>query len=188
MILLICVSFSLLVSLDRDLSVILIFLKEPDFGFIYFYYLLFPFCCLFCVTFVCAHSHFFSFFYFFPSFFFFALPSAYGSSQARDRIWATAATWATSVTMPDPYLTCRAKTELFFLFVCFLGPWHMEVPRLGFELELQLLAYTKATAAPAPSWVYDLHHSSRQRWILNPLSKARDWTCILTDASQVRFH
>ena len=27
-----------------------------------------------------------------------------------------------------------------------------------------------------------------QRWILNPLSKARDWTCILLDASQVHFH
>ena len=32
------------------------------------------------------------------------------------------------------------------LFVCFLGPhpWHMEVPRLGVQLELQLLAYTTA--------------------------------------------
>ena len=39
----------------------------------------------------------------------------------------------------------------FFLFVCFfvfLGPrpWHMEVLRLGVELEVQLLAYTTATA------------------------------------------
>ena len=34
----------------------------------------------------------------------------------------------------------------------------MEVPRLGVELELQLLAYTTAY---------------RQLWILNPLSKAR---------------
>jgi len=32
----------------------------------------------------------------------------------------------------------------FFVFV-FLGlhPWHMEVPRLGVELELQLLAYDR---------------------------------------------
>ena len=38
-----------------------------------------------------------------------------------------------------------------FLFV-FLGPhlWHMEVPRLGVESELQLLAYTTATAMPDP--------------------------------------
>ena len=36
---------------------------------------------------------------------------------------------------------------LFFVF-CFLGPHpqHMEVPRLGVESELRLLAYTTATA------------------------------------------
>ena len=32
----------------------------------------------------------------------------------------------------------------------------------------------------------DLHHSSQQRRI-NPLSKARDRTCILMDTSQIRF-
>ena len=33
--------------------------------------------------------------------------------------------------------------HLIFFFVFFLGlhPWHMEVPRLGVESELQLLAY-----------------------------------------------
>ena len=35
-----------------------------------------------------------------------------------------------------------------------------------------------------PSLVCDLHHSSRQCWILNPLSEARDWTCIFTDSSR----
>ena len=29
------------------------------------------------------------------------------------------------------------------------------------------------------SRICDLHHSSRQCWILNPLSKVRDWTCNL---------
>ena len=48
----------------------------------------------------------------------------------------------------------------------------MEVPRLGGELELQLLAYTTSTATPDPSHVCNLHHSSRQRRILNPLSEA----------------
>ena len=58
----------------------------------------------------------------------------------------------------------------------FLGPhlWHIEVPRLGVQLELQLLAYATATATPDPSRVCDLHHSSWQCWILNPVSKARD--------------
>jgi len=50
----------------------------------------------------------------------------------------------------------------------------MEVPRREGESQLHLLAYTTATATPDPSHVYDLHHSSWQRWILNPLSEARD--------------
>ena len=50
----------------------------------------------------------------------------------------------------------------------------MEVPGLGTELELQLQAY--ATAVLGQIHVCDLHHSSWQRRILNPLSEARDWT------------
>ena len=45
----------------------------------------------------------------------------------------------------------------------------MEVPRLG------------RIGAVATG----LHHSSQQRWILNPLRKARDQTHVLMDASQV---
>ena len=51
---------------------------------------------------------------------------------------------------------------------------HMEVPRLGVELELQLLTYTTATVMPDLSHVCDLHLSSWECRILNPLSKARD--------------
>ena len=41
---------------------------------------------------------------------------------------------------------------LFFVFLPFLGPLpqHMEVPRLGVKLELQLPAYTTATAMQDP--------------------------------------
>ena len=63
----------------------------------------------------------------------------------------------------------------------------MEVPRLGAESELQLLAYTTATATQDLSRSFDLHYSLWQYQILNPLSKARDGTCIFMDASQVRF-
>jgi len=38
----------------------------------------------------------------------------------------------------------------------------MEVPRLGVELELQLLAYVTATAMPDPNCFFDLDHSSWQ--------------------------
>ena len=50
----------------------------------------------------------------------------------------------------------------------------MEFPRLGVELEPQLLPYTTATAVWDLSHICDLHHSSQQRQILNPLREARD--------------
>ena len=59
----------------------------------------------------------------------------------------------------------------------------MEVPRLGVELELQLPAYTTATAMWHVNHVCNLHHSLWQCW-----SEARDWTCSLMDTSWVCFH
>ena len=61
----------------------------------------------------------------------------------------------------------------------------MEVPRLEVELELQLPAYTTATAMPDLSHICDLHHSSQQRQILNPRSRARNQIRILMDTSQI---
>ena len=42
---------------------------------------------------------------------------------------------------PQVRLTSKTPSGLLFLG---LHPWHMDVPRLGVELELQLLAYTTA--------------------------------------------
>ena len=74
-----------------------------------------------------------------------------------------------------------------FIYFVFLGLhlWHIEVPRLGVESELQLLAH--ATATRDPSHICDLHRSLWQRWIHNPLSKARDGICILMHTSQILF-
>ena len=71
--------------------------------------------------------------------------------------------------------------EALFFFCLFLGPhpWHMEVPSLGVKSELYLPAYATATATRDPSRIGDLHHSSWQHRTLNPLSGARDWTCVL---------
>ena len=63
----------------------------------------------------------------------------------------------------------------FCLFVCFvfLGPhlWHMEVPRVGVKLELQLPAYTTATATPDSE----------------PTEQGQGSTRILVDTSQVHY-
>ena len=64
---------------------------------------------------------------------------------------------------------------------------HMEIPRLSVQLELQLLAYTTATAKPDLSRIFNLHHSSWQHQILNPLRKARDRTRNLMVQSQIHF-
>ena len=84
---------------------------------------------------------------------------------------------------------CALVTKLFPSWICFffslwfLGPHlqYTEVPRLGVELELQLPAYTTARAMRDSSRICDLHPSSWQRQILNPLSGARDGTCVLMD-------
>ena len=63
----------------------------------------------------------------------------------------------------------------------------MEFPRLGVESELQLPAYTTATATGNPSRICNLHHSSRQHQIPEPLSKAWGRTQVLIDTSWIRF-
>ena len=85
------------------------------------------------------------------------------------------------------FVAAEPRQEL--LFFVFLGPHpqHMEVPRLGVESELQLPAYAIGTAMQDQSHVYDLHHSSRQRRIPNPLSKARDRTHNLMVPRQIHF-
>ena len=64
---------------------------------------------------------------------------------------------------------------------------HIEVLKLGVELDLQLPAYAIATATEELSYVCDLHHSSQQCHILNPLSETRGQTHILMDTSEVHY-
>ena len=69
--------------------------------------------------------------------------------------------------------------DFFCFFLLGLHPRDMEVPKVGIEWKLQLPTYAAATAMPDSSRVCNLHHSSWQHHILNPLSKARDQTHIL---------
>ena len=84
------------------------------------------------------------------------------------------------------------KHSLFwkhFIYIVFLGLQlqRMEVSKVGVDLEPQLPSYTTATEIPDPSCICNLHHRSQQRWILNPLSEARDRTYVLMDTKQIRF-
>ena len=74
---------------------------------------------------------------------------------------------------------CVCVCVCFFLGLHLL---HIEVPRLGIELELQLPVYTTVTATQDLSHICDRHHSSWQQGILNPLHEARNQTHILMDA------
>ena len=113
----------------------------------------------------CRSASYFSFSTFFLSFFFFffffffglfkASPATYGGSQARGGIRAAAVDHSHSNAGSEPCLQPTPQLTFFlfyFFFFHFLGlhPWHMEVPRLGIELELQLPAYTTAIAMQDP--------------------------------------
>ena len=60
----------------------------------------------------------------------------------------------------------------------------MDVPGLGVESELQLLAYTTAMAMLDLSRICDLQRSLWQSRTLNTVSEAKDQTCILMDTSR----
>ena len=82
----------------------------------------------------------------------------------------------------------KTRILFYFVFLPFLGPLprYIEIPRLGVQSELQPPAYARATATRDPSHICSLHHSSRQRRILNPLGKARDRTRNLMVPSGIR--
>ena len=61
----------------------------------------------------------------------------------------------------------------------------LKFPDGGVKSELQLLAYTTATAMWDPNHVCNLHRGSQHHCILNPLSEAKDQTCILMDNNQI---
>ena len=73
----------------------------------------------------------------------------------------------------------------FFFFYLGLHLHHMEVPGLEIRSKPQLTAYIMTTATLDPSHLCDLHRSLWQHRVLNSLNKARNWTHILIDTSQV---
>ena len=61
----------------------------------------------------------------------------------------------------------------------------MAFSRIRVELELQLYAYNTAAAMPDPGYICNLCCSLQQCQIFNPLSKARDQTCLPMDTGWV---
>ena len=72
------------------------------------------------------------------------------------------------------YFLTSDLLRVFFFFFLRLHLQHLEVPRLGAESELQLPAYSTATAMPNPSCICDLHCGLQQCRILNPQNHNRN--------------
>ena len=62
----------------------------------------------------------------------------------------------------------------------------MEVPGLGSNRSYR--CYPTPQPQQLGIWASDLHHSSRQHWILNPLCKSRDLTSVFMDTSHTCHH
>ena len=89
------------------------------------------------------------------------------------------------LTLCTTWVNSCLKIFKFFYF-CFLGPHlqDVEVSRLGAELELQLPAYTTATATQDPTYICV---SSWQHRILDPVSEVRNRTRILMVTCRVGY-
>ena len=97
-----------------------------------------------------------------------ATPDPYGYQLGKPKDWTHVLVDTSWVYLP---LSHDANSKLIFFpqFFVFLEqhPQHMDVPRLGIYLELQLPVYDTVRAMPDPCHIFDLHHRSRQCWILN---------------------
>ena len=122
------------------------------------------------------HGSPFFFSFFFPPFFpFFLFLSLFSFSPSLPSIRPS-------------FLPSSLFFPSFFPLLFRAAPAAYGVSRLGVRSKLQLPAYAMATAMPDPSCVFDLHHSSQQCQILNPLRETRGRTCVLMDASWICFH
>ena len=110
-------------------------------------------------------------------------------SPAPGSHWSSSCYYSFAFSRMSCSCNCIACSLFIFIF-CFLGPHprDMEIPRISVESEPWPLASVTATATQDLSSICDLHHSSRQPWILNPLRRARDWTCFPVDPCRVRYH
>ena len=85
------------------------------------------------------------------------------------------------------YITCLESNYAKSLFIYFLSFRAAPGAHGGSQargwIGAVAPAYATDTATPDPNCICNLHHSSRQRRILNPLTKARDRICVLMDTT-----
>ena len=102
--------------------------------------------------------------------------------------------WFSSFILYKCVVSCQ---HIFFSFpyTCFIYLFtYLAVPTAHGSskardwIRARLRAYATTTAMWDPSHLCNLHHSSQQCWIPDPLSKARDWTHILMGTSWIHFH
>ena len=98
---------------------------------------------------------------------------SFKSHLLEEDVWGRRRGGVDALTSTPPQISLSHRS--FFFFFCFLGPhsWHVEVPRLGVELELQPPAYITATLDP--SCVCNLHHSSLTYRVRPGIEPASSW-------------
>ena len=84
---------------------------------------------------------------------------------------------------PLPRKPLKKFCRTFYFLLFFFFDLFRATPEAygGSQARGPIRTYTTAIATPDP---YTTAHGT---WILNPLGKARDWTCILMDTSHIRF-
>ena len=103
-----------------------------------------------------------------------------GGSRHADARWGGGGLPCQMLVGADISLETGDDAAFFFLFV-FLGlhPWHMEVPRLGAELELHLPAYTTAIAAATSKPCLQPTSQLMAMPDPSPTERGQDGNCVL---------
>ena len=76
----------------------------------------------------------------------------------------------------------EVEIQTFFFFLSYVGHGGSQARGL-----IRDVAYARATATQDPSHICDVHHSSQQHRIFNPLNEARDGTRNLMVPSHICF-
>ena len=95
--------------------------------------------------------------------------------------------WSVSILLP--ILCCFAGFYLFiYLFMLFRAlPMAYGSSQAGGQIRAAAASLYHSQSNMGSSRICNLHHSTQQHQILNPLIKGRNWTHVLMDTSQVRY-